>query len=142
MRTAAVIATIIAVGLGLLVAGGCTAVGSAGDLENAEWSLVASSVSASNLGAAGITARFADGVVGGTGGVNSYSAEYELGRSGAIEIGDVTSTLIAAVDEEANAAEAAYFALLREVAAYQVDGTILTLTDVGGNELLVFERAE
>ncbi|MDP2300720.1 MAG: META domain-containing protein [Coriobacteriia bacterium] len=141
MRTAA-LSALIAVGLGLLVAAGCTAIGSAGDLENAEWSLVASSVSSSNLGAAGITARFADGLVGGTGGVNSYGAEYELGRSGAIETGDVTSTLIAAVDEEANAAEAAYFALLREVAAYRVDGTILTLSDAGGNELLVFERAE
>ncbi|MDO8880183.1 MAG: META domain-containing protein [Coriobacteriia bacterium] len=139
MRIIGLFAAAIAI---VLFAAGCTSAGSAGDLENAEWSLVASSVSSSNLGAAGITARFADGAVGGSGGVNSYGAEYELGRSGAIEIGDVTSTLIAAVDEEANAAEAAYFALLREVVAYQVDGAVLTLSDASGNDLLVFERAE
>jgi heat shock protein HslJ len=123
----------------MLAVSGCGG-GSAGDIENVEWRLVGSSVSSTDLGAAGVTARFADGLVGGTGGVNSYGGDYKLGSGGAIELGEIASTLMAGSDE-ANRAEAAYFALLRDVASYKVDGDTLTLYDAGGNESLIFERA-
>jgi heat shock protein HslJ len=134
----------VILGAAVLVAAGCVAGGggsAADDLEGIEWRLVASSVSASDLGAAGITATFSDGQIAGTGGVNSYGGACTIGDDGAIQMGEIASTLMAGSDE-ANAAETAYFALLGEVARYEVSGDTLTLRDAGGNELLVFERGE
>jgi heat shock protein HslJ len=142
MRVVLISVDVTVLAAGLLAGAGCASVGSAAGLEDVDWRLAASSVSSSDLGAAGITARFEDGLVGGTGGVNSYGASYEIKRAGGSEIGIVTSTLIAAVDEEANAAEAAYFGLLPRVAGYEVEGETLTLSDAGGNVLLVFERGD
>jgi heat shock protein HslJ len=133
----------LVIGMTTLVGCGAISGGSAAGLEDVEWQLVASSVSAVDLGAYGITATFSDGTVGGTGGVNSYGAPYTV-RGDALEIGDVTSTLIAALDEQANVAEAAYFGLLPETAHYEIDeaaGT-LTLFDAGRNAILVFKRGE
>ncbi|MBF4510354.1 MAG: META domain-containing protein [Aeromicrobium sp.] len=130
----------IALVVSLAAFAGCSQAGGAA-LEGSSWRLVASSVSSVDLGAAGITATFTDGSVGGTGGVNSYSASYALGRSGSIEIGMVTSTLMASADEDLNRAEAAYFALLPEVARWSLDEDgRLVLADEGGSPLLVFMK--
>jgi heat shock protein HslJ len=136
------IGSLVALGL-LTVLAGCAGSGSPAALEDVEWRLVSSSVSAVDLGAYGITATFAGGTVGGSGGVNSYGAPYTV-RGDALTVGDVTSTLIAALDEQANMAEAAYFGLLPEATSYEIDeaaGT-LTLFDSGGSPILVFKRAE
>lgn len=134
-------------GLGLLALSGCSAGESAsgdGDaasgVEGVEWQLV-SGVSSVDLSEAGITATFADGLVTGSGGVNSYTAECTLALDGTVEIGEITSTLMAGSDE-ANAAEAAYFGLLQQVESYEVDGDGLTLRDADDNGLLLFERGE
>ena len=142
MHHGRILVALVTVVAGITASVGCASSGSQPGLEGVEWHLSAASVSSSDLGGAGITARFEDGLVGGTGGVNSYSAPYEAGRTGSLEIGDVTSTLIAALDAEANTAEAAYFAVLGEVAGYVLEGGTLTLLDANGNELLVFTRAE
>lgn len=139
----------LVVGLSLLTLSGCApgdGDGSAGDgsaaagIEGVEWMLV-SGVSAVDLAEAGITATFADGLVSGSGGVNGYTADCVLAEDGTIELGEITSTLMAGSDE-ANAAEAAYFGLLREVASYEVDGDSLTLRDTDDNGLLLFERGK
>jgi heat shock protein HslJ len=127
----------------VVTAGAVSVVGcvDGGALDGTAWRLVASSVSATDLGAAGITASFDDGRIGGSGGVNSYGATYTLGRAGSISVGDIESTLMAGSDE-ANAAEAAYFALLPQAASYEIAGETLTLVDSGGGEILIFERVD
>ncbi len=123
----------------LLIAGCAAEAGGESTIDGTEWDLVAASVSSSDLGAAGITISFADGQIGGNGGVNSYGGAYTAGRSGTLEIGEIASTLMAGPQELMDA-EAAYFSLLREVRGYTVDGETLTLTGEGGDELLSFER--
>lgn len=115
---------------------GCA--GSGAEFEGITWTVAGSSISSSDLGAFGITAIFEDGTVGGSGGVNSYSAPYEV-RGSTLEIGTVTQTEIAG-PPDAMAAENAYFALLGEVGGYSLEGDSLTLLDSEGNELLIFER--
>ena len=135
MATRTVAALAVAMALLVLGAAGCT---DGSEIENVEWRLVGSSVSSSDLGSLGITATFADGQVGGHGGVNSYSASCTI-RGAALEVGDVTATLMAG-PESANIAESAYFALLSEAASYRLEGDTLTLMDASGNDSLIYER--
>ena len=128
--------TTIALFLVALPLAGCA--GGGAEIEGVTWTVTGSSISSSDLGAFGITAIFEDDTVGGRGGVNSYSAPYDL-RGSSLEIGTVTQTEIAG-PPDAMAAENAYFALLGEVGGYSLEGDTLTLLDAEGNELLILER--
>jgi heat shock protein HslJ len=111
-------------------------------LEGSSWTLVEAAFESPDLAGLGITAAFEDGQLGGHGGVNSYGASYVAEDDGALELGDVVSTLMASTDEDINAAESAYFAALAEVASYRLEDGRLTLFDADGAELLVFEASE
>lgn len=108
-------------------------------LDGTAWKLTAWSVSAIDPNDFTITATFAEGQIGGTGGVNSYGAPYKTGLGGSLAIGTITSTLMAG-SAEAMAAESAYFALLGEAAAYELKGDTLTLFDDSGTAILIFTR--
>ncbi|MBN2848275.1 MAG: META domain-containing protein [Coriobacteriia bacterium] len=138
MRVTTGVAAVLVVTAGVLLTAACVV---DGELDGTAWRLVASSVSAADLGAASITASFDDGRIGGSGGVNSYSAQCTLGSDGSISVGDIESTLMAGLDE-ANAAEAAYFALLAGATTWRIDEGRLVLGNDAGSPLLVFIEAE
>ena len=134
--------------LGLVVAGlalvaGCAASGgtakSAGDLTGKEWTLVGSSVSSSDLGAAGITATFEAGQVSGFSGVNQYSGPYTADPDGTFKAGPLVGTLMAG-PEPLMAAESAYLKLLEGCDSYKVDAGTLTLS-TGGKVSLTYKEA-
>lgn len=124
-----------------LALAGCTAAGTnnsgkadsaGGEIEGIEWRVVSSSDV--DLSGFGITATFKDDTVAGRGAVNSYSAPCVLKADGSMEVGDVTSTLMAGSDE-ANAAESAYFTLLRSMVSHKLEGDTLVLTNSAGAQL-------
>ncbi len=129
------LATVMLAGILLVSTAGCTT----DPLDGTAWVLSGTSPGPGRPAGITITLTFADGLAGGSGGVNSYGAPYETGPNGRLTIGTITSTLIAG-SEEANAAEAAYFAALAEVAAYRINNATLTLSDSDGQTLLVFKR--
>lgn len=114
---------------------------SGGSLEGTSWKLTEWSVSSIDPARVTITAKFANGRIGGSGGVNSYSGPYTAGPGTAFKAGTLTSTLMAG-PEPAMHAETAYFALLAQVASYRIHGDTLTMMDAGGNESLVLTRAK
>lgn len=154
MRLSRTILAVLAITALLVVSAGCSAgtdddagtpdgaPDAADTLEGTSWTLVEAAFESPDLAGLGITAAFEDGQLGGHGGVNSYGASYTAGDDGALELGDVVSTLMASTDEAVNAAESAYFAALGEVASYRLADGRLTLADGDGEELLVFEAAE
>lgn len=105
-----------------------------GGIEGVEWDVASSSEQ--DFSAFGMTATFEDGVVSGKGAVNSYSAPCVVGSDGTLEIGEITSTLMAGSDE-ANAAESAYFALLKTMVEWELRGQELVLTDGAQSELVL-----
>lgn len=72
------------------------------------------------------TARFVDGTVGGSGGVNSYSASYVATDDGTVDIQRPVSTLMAG-PPAANQQETAFFAALIAAETFAVDGDTLKL---------------
>lgn len=106
-------------------------------LEGVEWLLTGSSVSSTDLGAAGITASFDGARIGGFSGVNTYGGSYTADADGKLELGQIGSTLMAG-PEPAMAAETAYLALLQACDGYRIEDGTLTLTE-DTNERLVFE---
>jgi len=128
--------SLIAVAALVFAVSGCS---SADRLDSTRWRLTGWSVSSLNPADFTITAEFADGQVGGNSGVNSYGAPYSAGSGDAIEIGEITSTLIAGPDD-AMQAESAYTALLSQARSYAVTDDTLTLFDEGGKESLIFEK--
>ncbi len=127
------------VGVLLAVAGCAGTTGSVADVQDVEWRFASSEGVTIEPGTADITATFSDGTVAGSGGVNSYSGPCTLRADGSLEVGDITSTLMAGSDE-ANAAEAAYFGTLREMVSWELSGQSLVLSDAGGTVSLTFER--
>jgi heat shock protein HslJ len=127
----------------LLAATGCSAKGGSGGsqdpsaVRDVDWTL--EQATGEDVSSFNITANFGEENVGGFGGVNSYTAPCELSDDGSMQVGDVTSTLMAGSDE-ANAAEAQYFELLKKSAQYQVDGDQLVLLDGDGEEILRYQR--
>ena len=85
-----------------------------------------------------ITARFQDGAISGTSGVNTYSGKYKLGPANSFAVQDISSTEMAG-SESAMRAEAAYTELLSQARAYNETGGALILYDKRGNESLRFE---
>lgn len=114
---------------------------SGGSLDGTSWRLAGWSVSSVGPPQVTITVKFADGRIGGSGGVNTYGGDYTAGPGTALRFGAITSTLMAG-PEPAMRAETAYFALLAKVASYKVDGDTLTLMDGGGNDSLIFTKAK
>jgi heat shock protein HslJ len=108
------------------------------ELEGTQWRLAAWTLSSLSPGEFNITAEFADGQVGGHGGVNSYGGPYTLGPGNAFVVGSIVSTEMAG-PEPAMRAEGAYLTLLGQARSYRVEADRLTLFDAGGNESLIFE---
>ncbi len=84
-----------------------------------------------------ITATFADGRVGGSSAVNTYSGPYTTDADGAFSVGDLASTMMAG-PEPAMEAEAAFIRLLEDAASFHATDTTLTLFGSDGAESLVF----
>ena len=108
-------------------------------LEGVDWTLVESSMSSVDLGAAGITANFDGEKVYGFSGVNQYGGPYTAKDDGTLEIGELASTMMAG-PEPLMKAEQAYLELLKGCDGYQVEGDTLTLLS-GESESLVYEKA-
>jgi heat shock protein HslJ len=86
-----------------------------------------------------VTLSAQGGAAGGSGGCNSYTADYTLDGS-SITFGPITSTLMLC-EGPGGEVETAYFATLPEVTGWFSDGGRLTFTDDAGSPLLVFEPA-
>jgi heat shock protein HslJ len=135
IRTLAALAVILATMLALVA---CSK-GSA--LDGTSWRLTGWSVSSIDPAQVTITARFAAGRIAGSGGVNSYGGPYRAGPGDVFEAGPFTSTLMAG-PEPAMRAEAAFLTLLGQAASYTLHTDTLILYDEGGNQSLIFTRAE
>jgi heat shock protein HslJ len=109
-------------------------------LEGVEWTLVESSMSSVDLGAAGITANFDGEKIYGFSGVNQYGGPYTAKDDGTLEIGELASTMMAG-PEPLMKAEQAYLELLKGCDGYQVEGDTLTLLTGEKSESLVYEKA-
>lgn len=83
-----------------------------------------------------VTLLLEDGIAGGSGGCNDYSADYTLDGS-SLTFGPVTSTLMLC-DGPGGEVEAVYLAALPLVTGWFGDGGGLTLTDADGQALLRF----
>lgn len=106
-------------------------------LDGTTWSLEAWAVSSLDPGDFVITAAFDGGQISGKAAVNTYSGPYSADASGVFSVGALARTEIAG-PEPAMQAEAAYFGLLEQARAYEVDDDHLTLRAEDGGELLVF----
>jgi heat shock protein HslJ len=83
------------------------------------------------------TIRFADGTIGGNGGVNQYGGNYDASDDGSLTIKMGASTLMAG-SEPAMKQEALFFALLPETRSFVVTPTSLELRDEKGSPLVRF----
>lgn len=127
----------------LLTVAGCGGEAGSQDptaLEGVEWQLVESSVSSADLGAAGITASFEAGQMGGFSGVNQYSGGFTADADGSFSAGPLAGTLMAG-PEPLMAAESAYLALVEECDTFSVTDGKLTLS-AGEADSLVFEAGK
>jgi heat shock protein HslJ len=114
---------------------------SGGDLEGPTWQLSSVEVGGEVVEAVPgtpVTATFADGAVGGSGGCNTYSGSYTVDGD-AITFGPIISTLIACEDP-IGTQEQAYFAALGRADSFEVSGGVLTLSE-GDTELASFTDA-
>jgi heat shock protein HslJ len=126
--------------LATLVIAFCGCAGKQNALEGTQWRLTEWTLSSLDPRDFDITAEFADGKMGGRGGVNTYGGPYTLGARQSFKVGSIASTEMAGPDP-AMRAEGAYLTLLRQARAYRVEAGRLTLLDAGGNESLIFEAA-
>jgi heat shock protein HslJ len=110
------------------------------ELDGTQWRLSAWTLSSLDARDFTITAKFADGQISGSGGVNSYGGPYVLGPGSAFSAGPLASTEMAG-PEPAMRAEGAYQTLLGQARSYRLAPGRLTLFDPGGNESLVFETS-
>jgi heat shock protein HslJ len=129
--------------LGVLAAGCGSSKSNADDsksLQNTLWKAteIAGVQSVSTAAGASSTAKFADGKISGSGGVNSYSGGYTTGPGNTIQISQPASTMMAGPDA-LMAQETAYFAAIQKAATYQVDSKNLTLLDKDGKTLVKYE---
>jgi heat shock protein HslJ len=143
------LALVVPLAAAALVGAGCGS-GSGGDsggdasqpsLEGTSWRLTGWSVSSLDPADFTITAKFADGRIGGTSAVNTYGGPYEAGEDGAFSVGELVSTMMAGPEPDMRA-ETIYLELLAEAKQYAVEGETLTLSDAGGNQSLIFAAGE
>jgi heat shock protein HslJ len=123
-----------------VVLAGCCVAPATGGLEGVDWVLEGTSVSSIDYRTLGVTARFEDGKVGGSSGVNSYGSDYTAGAGGSLKMGAISATLRGG-SPEAMRAEQVYLELLAAVRSYKVADGRLTLYGEGGNELLAFTKS-
>jgi heat shock protein HslJ len=109
-------------------------------LDGTQWKLVGWTISSIDPAAVTITAKFANGKISGSGGVNSYSGPYKVGSDNTFSAGPLVATRMAG-PEPAMRAEGAYVTLLAQVKSCKMADRKLTLYDKGGNESLIFEAA-
>lgn len=89
-----------------------------------------------------LTLRFLDSSkLAGTGGVNSFGADYRASKDGTMRIGAITSTEIGA-DPALMGQESNYFERLGRAAAYEVTSDSLILFDSDGEQLVRFRPQE
>lgn len=120
----------------VIATGACASRGSL--LEQTQWRLVGWSISSQRSDETIITARFADGRMSGSTGVNTYSGPYTASTGGGFSAGPFERTEMAG-PERAMRAESGYMALLQRAASYKTTDGRLTLYGSGQNELLIFE---
>jgi len=113
---------------------------SAADLKNTKWVLAGWSISSHNPADFKITLDFTAKSFSGQTTVNSYGGEYRAYKDGRFEITGIRSTLMAGSPEDMEI-ETDYYALLNNVKKYTKTGSVLTLLDANGNQLLIFEKA-
>jgi heat shock protein HslJ len=85
-----------------------------------------------------ITLILAAGQAGGFGGCNGYGGTYQVHEQD-ISFGQITSTLIACVDERTTEQEGRYFQALDTASSYEMEDNQLRITYDDGAGLLVFE---
>ncbi len=88
-------------------------------------------------GQAASTAKFGEGTVSGSGGVNTYTAQYTASDDGAMEIQQPASTLMAG-SPEADAQEQAFYTALTAAEKFEVDGDTLKLLGPDDELLIAF----
>lgn len=117
--------------------------GAGGQLEDVNWVLRSyeDKGTMSDLpGDVRIDALFEGGRVGGSSGVNTYSAPYELSGS-SLTIGPAAATMMAG-PEDLMAMEQAYLDALQRAASFAVTADELTILAEDGGELLVYTMEE
>jgi heat shock protein HslJ len=127
---------LLAAGL-LLVACGDAATA---DLEGSHWVLI--EMNGAEVIAEGeqeLTLNFEDGQVSGYSGCNQFGGEYSANmESGSLEIGPLTSTLMACMDDDMMAREGEYLSALQTAESYALEGDRLSIQTADGN--LRFQR--
>lgn len=112
------------------------------DLEGSHWVLV--ELNGADVIAEGeqeLTLQFEDGQLAGYSGCNQFSGEYSANaQTGTLEIGPLTSTLMACMDDELMAREGEYQSALQGAESYTLDGSVLNIETADG--LLRFERMD
>ncbi|HDQ07892.1 MAG TPA: META domain-containing protein [Methanoculleus sp.] len=131
--------------LGVVACGCTTSPGGDGMVTGAVWVLNGymdeGGAMVAPLASASVTAAFADGRMGGSGGCNRYGASYTIsGSSMTIEM--PVSTLMYCPEDGVMDQEQRYLTLLPEVAGYMVDGGTLTMMDGSGRVILSFEAVD
>jgi len=92
----------------------------------------------STLAGTEVTATFAaDGTLSGNGGCNQYNTSYTVDGDALTVDGGIMSTKMAC-EQDVMDQEAAYLAALAETAAFEIEGSTLTLSDGDGASLLSF----
>lgn len=109
-------------------------------LQEAQWTLSATSATEADLTKLGISAQFDGTRMTGFSGVNSYTGEYEASTDGTFKAGPFASTMMAG-PAKAMAAESAYMKLVEAAEKYKVEGDKLTLTTADGTTL-TYDRAK
>lgn len=113
-------------------------------LEGTEWTLsgiAENDAVVSTWVDAEITASFGDGVINGSAGCNSYSAEYTLDGD-TLSLGGVIRTEMACEEDERMEREETFLSALENVASYEITRDALTLLDGEGNMVMSFTVAE
>lgn len=94
------------------------------------------------LEGAPVTLEFGEaGLVGGSGGCNSYGGQVVIGE-GTISFSEVVSTLMACADEGLMDQEARFHQALESASEYQLSGDRLQIFYDGGEGVLTFVRSE
>ena len=116
--------------------------GSETGLANTHWKLVSYGQPGSEtpvIEGTGVTLQFEDdSQAGGSGGCNTFGAQYEVSDDNRLSIVDIVSTLIACSDEGLMDQETEYFDALRTAEGFEFTGESLKIRYAGG--VLNFSR--
>jgi heat shock protein HslJ len=111
------------------------------ELANTSWLLVSFGATGSDmpvLEGTTITLEFESATqLGGSGGCNSYGADYTA-QNGTISVGEVVSTLMACVEEGVTEQEQEYLAALSAAEEYELTADQLTIWYNGGAGVLTY----